>query len=277
MILSRWLPAVTIALLFLTAGCTRPPPPTLAPVGYYNRDDPSGGTPDSRQVRLTSVIWGPYHIRFVGTASLENSAHLQALLLKDGEPVDWWPHYLWLRIKDGGWEVGVNALDSETVPAELPRPEPGYLLRIFEPNYGFLSEDFDLGFSAQSLDNPLPGDGPPELDGTRWVLSSIDGHRPLIFTRFTLDFRGGSAGGAAGSNSYGGKYDTKAPNLIVFSSLVSTLVKSWWNAIDNQGRVYLNLLDNVAAYRVIGNRLELYDVLTNQRSLMFTRLGEATK
>ncbi len=185
--------------------------------------------------------------------------------------VEWWPEHKNVQVHDGAWEIAINANDSQA-PIEFNQPGAGYTLEVFEPNYGTPSVRFDV---------PFPGPGgafPPSdnltaspLDGTRWTLNSINGHGPLLFTHITLEFSAGSAGGSAGTNSYGARYETKAPNLIGFSSPISTLLGSWWKAITNQEHTYLNALYNAAAYRLVDNRLELYDVLTNQRSLVFTR------
>jgi len=274
---TKWLPAAALAVLLLVAGCTNAAPATLRPVGYSYLDYPPDGTPDSSQIRLTRVIWGPYLVRFLGTTSLGDHVPLQALLYKDDQMVEWWPEHKNVLVHDGTWEIAINANDYH-VPGEIPQPRAGYSLEIFEPNYVIISTRFNLDFPGPpGAEVPADNVTGAALDGTRWTLSSINGHSPVLFTHVTLYFSGGGARGSAGCNSYGSQYETKSPNLIGFSSPISTLVACWWKAITNQEHAYLNALDNAACFRIVGNRLELYDVVTNKRSLVFTRLREGTK
>lgn len=263
--------ALMIVFLVQPAGCAKSPPPTLSPPGYSHLDIPPNGSADSAQLQLSRVVWGPYLVRFLGTTDLGDHVPMQALLYKDDQLVEWWPEHENVQVQDGTWEIAINANDSQT-PREFPQPGAGYSLEVFEPNYGTLSVRFDLLF-------PGPGGAfPPSdnlttspLDGTRWTLSSINGHSPLIFTHITLEFSGGSFRGSGGCNTYGARYETMSPNLIGFSNPITTLLGCWWKAITNQEHAYLNALYSAAAYRLVDNRLELYDVLTNQRSLVFTR------
>ncbi len=261
---------LTLTLLAPALGCSSPPP-ALSPPGYSYLDLPPSGSPNSSQVKLTRVVWGPYLLRFLGTTGYGDEVHLQAILYKNDQPVALWPRYKNVLIHDGTWDIAINANDYD-VPGELPQPGTGYSLEVFEPNFETFSERFDI---------PFPGPGgafPPSdnltafpLEGTRWRLASINGHSPILFTHITLEFSGGSAGGSGGCNTYGAQYETRAPNLISFSNPISTNLGSWWKAITNQEHAYFNALYDVAAYRLVDNRLELYDVLTNQRSLVFTR------
>ncbi len=266
----RWLSAALLSLILLFSGCTTPPP-TLAPPEYSYLDVPPGDSGSSAQLHLSRVIWGPYLLRFLGTTDLGDHVPLQALLYKDDQMVDWWPEHKNVQVHEGTWEIAINANDYN-VPGEFPRPRSGYTLEIFEPNYGTLSARFDLPFlgpggAFPSSDNLTAS----PLEGTRWTLSSIKGHSPILFTHITLEFSGGSARGSGGCNTYGARYETKAPDLIGFSMPISTQLACRWSAITNQEHDYLTALSNVAAYRLADNRLELFDVMTNQRSLVFTR------
>ena len=273
----KWLPVAVLALTFFGAGCSNAPPATLGPFGYSYLDYPPGGPTESSQVRLTCVIWGPFLVRFLGTTDLSNYVPLQALLYKDGQMVEWWPEHQNVLIHDGTWEIAINANDYHA-PGEFPQPGFGYSLEIFEPNYGTLSVRFDLLFPGPGgISGPADNVTASPLDGTAWALSSINGHSPVLFSHVTLYFSGGGARGSAGCNSYGSQYQTKSPDLIGFSMPISTAVACWWKPITDQEHIYLNALDNAACYRIVGNRLELYDVVTNKRSLVFTRLQEGTK
>ncbi len=266
----RWLSGALLSLILLFAGCTTPPP-TLSPPGYSYLDVPPNSAADSSQVRLTRVIWGPYLLRFLGTTALGDHVPLQALLYKNDQLVEWWPEHQNVQVHDGTWEIAINANDYH-VPEEIPQPGAGYSLEIFEPNYVMISTRYDLPFPGPPGEE-VPADNVTgaALDGTAWSLTSINGHSPVLFSHITLYFSGGSARGSAGCNSYGSQYETKSPDLIGFSAPISTQVGCRWKAITNQEHDYLTALSDVAAYRLVDNRLELYDVMTNQRSLVFTR------
>lgn len=260
-----------MVLLAQPAGCAKSPPPTLSPTGYSYLDLPTNDSLGSSQLRLTRVIWGPYLLRFLGTTDLGDHVPLQALLYKDGQLVEWWPDHQNVQMHKGTWEIAINANDYN-VPGEFPQPGAGYALEVFEPNYASLSVHFDLPFPGPPGEE-VPADNVTgaALDGTAWSLTSINGRSPLIFTQITLEFSGGSVSGSGGCNTYGARYKTRSPDLIGFSSPISTLLGCWWKAITNQEHDFLNTLSNAAAYRLVDNRLELYDVLTNQRSLVFVR------
>ena len=273
---TKWLPVALLGLTLFSAGCSNTPLATFGTVGYSHLEYPPGSATDSSQIRLSRVIWGPFWVRFLGTTGLGDQLRLQAVLYRNGEPVDWWPQHQNVQVHAGTWEIGINANDYG-VPSELPVLEPGYALEVFEGSYALISTKFDLDLPGLPAGN-IPTDNlTSELVDSRWALTSINGHSPVLFTHITLDFRGGSFGGSGGCNSYGGKYQTKAPNLINISSPISTQLGCWWQAITNQEETYLRTLHDAACYRIMGNRLELYDVVTNQRSLVFTRQREGTR
>ena len=63
---------------------------------------------------------------------------------------------------------------------------------------------------------------------------------------------------------------TKAPDLLHLSELTVTLL-ACDEPILEQEQAYLQHLFKVICYRVDGNSLELYDVITNKRTLVFER------
>ena len=258
-------------------GCAKPaPPPGLRILnGYVSKVYPTQGLASDR-LWLTSAIWGPFHIRFFGTTGLEDNAHLQALVLKDGQMVDWWPDSQWLKTKDGQWEVAVNANDPGglrgDLPSEFPRPDHGYTLRIIEANYGSISEDFDLGFPPEQAPPTTTENVTASLEGTSWSLTLLDGKKPYGSSKITLSFNGGRAVGTGGCNSYGASYQTKDRNVIGFSSLTSTLIQCSPQQINDQEQAYLKALDNAANFDLEGDRLRFYDIVMWDVSAVFERM-----
>ena len=263
---------IALALLPGLAGCSSPPSPTCTPVGYAYADYTVNGTSPSTGILLTRVVWGPYLIRFLGTTSLGGKGvRLKAQLYKDDMPVDWWPEYQFVQLRDNTWTIALNANDYNT-PVAFPNPEPGYSLEVFVSNYPQTSTKFPLDFSGSLPENATDNATPSDLNGSRWVLSSINGRNPLPFIRVTLNFDEGSFHGSGGCNTLGGRYQTKAPDLLNISQLVMTELGCWWRAVNTQEETLVNALYNVACYRVVDDRLELYDISTGSRSLVFKRL-----
>ena len=268
---TRILICFVLALLLGSAGCTSPPPLACTPVGYFYADYTGNGTSPSTGIQLTRVVWGPYLIRFLGTTSLGEGVRLKAQLYKDDLPVDWWPEYLFVQLRNNAWTIALNANEYDT-PAEFPKPESGYSLEIFASNNPQTSVKFQLDFLGSPPES-VPADNPttPDLNGSRWELSSINGHRPLPFIRVTLYFDKDSFHGSGGCNLYGGRYQTKAPNLLNISQLVMTEMGYWWRSVNTQEETLVNALNDVVCYRIVDDRLELCDILTGGRSLVFKR------
>lgn len=60
-----------------------------------------------------------------------------------------------------------------------------------------------------------PSSSPPDLDGTRWVLASLNGESLVEDSNITLNFADGNAGGYSGCNAYGGEYTTEGDTLTI--------------------------------------------------------------
>jgi heat shock protein HslJ len=266
---------IILTLLLGSAGCTSTPPPTCTPVGYTYSYYHSPAIPWPGGLILSQVIWGSYKIRFLGCFDSAEGTPLQTLLLKNGQPVDWWPEYLFFQVHDqvhnDTWAISLNANEYNT-PAEFPKPESGYSLEIFTSNYPQTSVKFQLDFSGPPPESTLTDNlTTPELDGSQWILSSINGHAPLPFIHVTLCFNKDSFHGSGGCNLYGGRYQTKAPNLLNISQLVMTEMGYWWRSVNTQEEALVNALYDVVCYRIVDDRLELYDISTGGRSLVFKR------
>jgi heat shock protein HslJ len=267
-------------LLLIPGACTSPlttttnptPADTLAPTGYIYIDCAGGNTPPSQQgkLALTKVIWGPYSIYVFGTADLAEGARLRAQLYKDDKAIDWWPPDYGMHLQNGKWETSVKARESD-VPDELPEFGQGYSLWIWNMDNPAMTAQLSLDSPGPSMETRIPdSDGPviAELEGSKWQLVSLNGTALLPGTTITLEFQDGKATGRSDCNYYGGGYVIKAPNLINIYELVTTQL-SCGERSDKQSEAYLQYLDKAICYRVIGNRLELYDVITNKSTLIY--------
>ncbi len=110
----------------------------------------------------------------------------------------------------------------------------------------------------------------PELKGTEWVLTSLDGESPLTDTQITLGFEDGVASGFAGCNAYGTQYtiDRDALSIEAIESTAQACLEP--EGVMEQESAYLDVLWNVAAYQETENRLELLDSSGKVR-LVYTR------
>ncbi len=268
--------AITVVLLALfvaVAACSPPTvtgaPETNAPAGYVYIDYTSGNaTPTEPDLyRLEKAVWGPYSIYLFGSTSLPVGARrLDTRLYKDGQPVDWWKGKL-RRLADGRWELRVKANEWGT-PEELPGYGRGYSLYI-----GSIDKPVSLDSPGAWAETRVPESGMGVLAGledSRWELVSLNGNRPLLFTKITLEFSEGTAGGMSDCNRYGGWYVTGAPDLIEIYE-ISTTQLSCGERSNRQSEVYLGYLGDAITYRIADKYLVMYDVITNNKTLVFKR------
>jgi heat shock protein HslJ len=101
--------------------------------------------------------------------------------------------------------------------------------------------------------------GQPDLNGTSWVLTELQG-KPVASPPFpTLIFKDGQVSGNASCNSFGGSYQRNGGDTLKFGPLISTLMACVDpSAMEREG-IYLGVLAQVAKYRVENNHLYIYD------------------
>lgn len=99
---------------------------------------------------------------------------------------------------------------------------------------------------------------PPELDGTDWKLTSMNGSVPVAGSSITLKFEQGSATGSAGCNQYQSTYTTSGAKL-EFGMTSSTKRACLEQEMNVQETAYLGTLPKVAEYGVAADRLTLRD------------------
>jgi heat shock protein HslJ len=95
------------------------------------------------------------------------------------------------------------------------------------------------------------------LNGTEWLLSSFNGKPPVPGSRITLEFEPDSLGGYSGCNWYGGAYTTAGTTLAVQEISGTARGCAAPAGIGKQESAYYRALRQVAAYGLIGNRLDL--------------------
>ncbi len=114
------------------------------------------------------------------------------------------------------------------------------------------------------------GAAQPDLNGTSWTLTQIQGKPVLNDTKPDLSFDNGQASGAGSCNGFGGSY-TLSGNKLTFGPLMSTMMACFPTEIMDQEQAYLSALSATASFRVDGDRLTLFDA-GGKILLEFTRV-----
>ena len=102
--------------------------------------------------------------------------------------------------------------------------------------------------------------GPVDLDGSEWILTTLNGADLLPGTNITLGFAEGHAAGFASCNAYGGPNSTADDGTLSISMLQVTAQACLEpQGVMEQEDAYLTAFHEAAAYRVTGDQLELVD------------------
>lgn len=96
-----------------------------------------------------------------------------------------------------------------------------------------------------------------ELEGTRWVLDTLNGSPPAEGSEITLQFEDGNAAGSAGCNSYGGSYTADGGQLSIPEIVRTEMACLEPEGIMEQEDAYLAALQSAAAYRLLDERLQI--------------------
>ena len=99
--------------------------------------------------------------------------------------------------------------------------------------------------------------GTPSLDGTNWVLTSLDGESPIGGASFTLAFADGQVNGTAGCNLYFGDYDQSANTLSIPMIGMTEMYCMDPQGIMDQEGLYLGILSRVDTFSVVGSQLRM--------------------
>jgi heat shock protein HslJ len=114
----------------------------------------------------------------------------------------------------------------------------------------------------------------PDLVGTGWTLTSLNGSGLIEDTEITLFFKEAYLGGAMTCNNYGGgpdsgKYTATDDGRLAIPQLAVTVqLCSEPEGIMEQEAAYIQALHDAATYRVIDGRLEIADA-SGRTTLVF--------
>lgn len=104
------------------------------------------------------------------------------------------------------------------------------------------------------------GDGreePLRLDGTRWVLETMNGEAPLAGTTITAEFSEGQVSGNSGCNSYFGSYTLEDSEFTVSELVWTEMACLEPEGLMDQEQRYLSILNNATRLEKEANRLTL--------------------
>jgi heat shock protein HslJ len=102
-----------------------------------------------------------------------------------------------------------------------------------------------------------PAPGVVELEGTRWVLDTLNGEPPVPGSEITLQFEDGNLGGSAGCNSYGGSYEATDGRLSIPEIVRTEMACLEPEGVMEQEDAYLAALQSAAIYRMVDGRLQV--------------------
>ena len=106
-------------------------------------------------------------------------------------------------------------------------------------------------------------DQPPAQDltlqGTEWVLVSLNGNALLEGKAVTLRFGGTSVEGSGGCNTYGGSYTASGESLRLSDLEWTEMACMDPEGVMEQEGQYLASLQNAAVYSIMDDRLEIRD------------------
>jgi len=110
----------------------------------------------------------------------------------------------------------------------------------------------------------------PSLDGSEWILTSLNGRAVLPDSNITLGFKDGQATGTSGCNGYGGQY-TAAGGTLSLAEVASTAMLCLEPpGVMEQEEAFLDALRDATVYRLSEDRLEIATAL-GDKTLTFAR------
>ncbi len=106
------------------------------------------------------------------------------------------------------------------------------------------------------------------INGTTWLLTSLDNQPVLENTNVTIDFVDGKVSGSSGCNSYGGTYSVRKEKITT-DSIVMTLMACMDAGVMEQETAFLEILQNAQTYEVTDSQLLIHS--SEGKSLTFTQ------
>ena len=101
------------------------------------------------------------------------------------------------------------------------------------------------------------GDEVIDLDGTSWILTSLNGDSPIAGATFSLNFSEGQAQGTAGCNSFFGGYTQDGDSFSMPLLAMTEMYCMDPDGLMDQEGSYLQVLGQVDSFSVTGSQLRL--------------------
>jgi len=95
----------------------------------------------------------------------------------------------------------------------------------------------------------------PNLDGTAWTMTEINGRFALGSTTVWISFDGDEVGGSGGCNSYGGDVTKNNRGKMEFGMINMTLMYCMEDGVSDQESKYMMALNEVRTYHMSGGLL----------------------
>ncbi len=96
------------------------------------------------------------------------------------------------------------------------------------------------------------------LNGTTWILATLQGQPALMDKSVTLNFADGVLSGNDGCNSYSTTYQISGEKLTIDKNIISTMM-ACADPIMQQASAFQEVLINTTAYQIDKNQLSLVD------------------
>jgi heat shock protein HslJ len=106
--------------------------------------------------------------------------------------------------------------------------------------------------------SPGPADS-PSLEGTQWVLVTLEGEPPLTGTAPSAEFSADQIGGSAGCNHFFGTYTVSSGSITISDVGSAEMYCMEPEGVMDQEQAFLAALASAIGYRLAGARLELLD------------------
>jgi heat shock protein HslJ len=106
--------------------------------------------------------------------------------------------------------------------------------------------------------SPGPADS-PSLEGTRWMLVTLEGKPPLTGTAPSAEFSADQMSGSAGCNQYFGTYAVSGSDISISNMAITEMACLNPEGVMEQDQAFLAALASAASYRLAGAQLELLD------------------
>ena len=120
-----------------------------------------------------------------------------------------------------------------------------------------LSDETPNPFGSRE-DTPPDAGSMDTLEGTAWVLISLNGSSPLAKTTITAQFAEGRVSGSAGCNSYQGSYAVEGSDLSIAELLWTEMACLDLDGFMEQESIYTDQLARATGYRIADDQLEIF-------------------